>query len=364
MLKIIKKECIQNIREYKVMLIMTVMPLILIMLMGIAISGAFTQSEIEVADIKVSYIASDSDFNIALEQVLHSFINEDNIIIETSGDSGKSSVQSRDTDVFVTVDEESKTLEFFYNDEFNVKASIIEITLENFIRQYNLTTQVGYLNNTNVDGVIQTRFISELDDITAMDYYGVAMSILFVFYGVPMAISSVIKEKKNGTLSRILLTPTSKLEYLFGKVIGNTLVSVAQITFLMVGTILLFDVSWGNVGMAWLLCVTMVIFGVSIGVALGYVFDNEDKAMGVIHVLIVIFGMFGGSYMPLRDLGLFGQVGKFFSPIWWNMNGLLDMIYGQSYNMLYQAMTVNFIGTFILLSLIAYMMNRKEVAYG
>lgn len=365
-LKIMKKEFLQNIRDYKVMLILMIMPLVIILILGVAISGAFNLDTVVLESLKVDYLieGKESSYSDDFEVMITGFIEEENQIKVIDINEGIRRVKDRDADAFVLLNTDTNKITLYANDKFNVNGSIIQITLENFVRQNHLSSVIKVEEISNDKLYTSKISLSISEDASAMDYYGIAMSILFAFYGIPMAISSVIKEKRRETLDRILLSSVNRFEVVLGKTLGSILVSILQVTFVMVGTIVFFNVKWGNVLYAWTMLVTMIFFATSMGVFFGFVFSNEGKAMGVINLLLVAFALFGGSYMPLRDLGLFGEIGKFISPIWWNMNGLLSMIYNNSYNMLLQAMTINIIGGLLLTALTVRYVNRKVVLNG
>lgn len=363
-LQMIKKEMLTSAREPKMMVVMTIMPLLIILIMGIAISGAFNQSNIEVDHITVDLIVSETNtLSTGVNSMLNSFLTDEQIITAENKDDSLLRVKNQDVGALIYI-QNNDQIEFYYNDEFNIESSIVQTALSSFVRQYNVVMETQMMPTTPSKDYTENITFLPTKKVTAMDYYGVAMTLLFILYGVPMAISSMIKEKTKGTLNRVLLSPVNRLHLLFGKTIGSIFVSVLQMTFILAGTILLFKVNWGNLLETIPLLLTMIIFVVSIGILIGVVFNNEDKAMGVIHILIVIFGFFGGSYMPLQGIGILQEVGKFISPIWWNMNGLLDMIYGGTSDTLITAIIINCIGAFIVLLLASIILNRKVVTNG
>lgn len=362
-LRMIKKEMLINAREPKIMIVMTIMPLIIILIMGIAISGAFNQGNIEVDNITVDLIADDSPLTEGVKSMLNSFLSEGQILTSTNKEDSLLRVRSLDVGALIYIDD-SSNIEFYYNDEFNVESSIVQTALSSFVRQYSIAVETQMMPTMSDAEYTENTTFLPTKKVTAMNYYGVAMTLLFMLYGVPMAISSMIKEKSKGTLNRILLSPVNRFQLLFGKTIGSIFVSILQMAFILIGTILFFNVNWGNLAETIPLLLTMIIFVISIGILIGVVFDNEDKAMGVIHILIVIFGFFGGSYMPLQGIGFLQEVGKFVSPIWWNMNGLLDMIYGGTSETLITAILINCIGAFVVLLISSLILNRKVVTNG
>ncbi len=65
--------------------------------------------------------------------------------------------------------------------------------------------------------------------------------------------------------------------------------------------------------------------------------------------------------MPLAGLGLFGEIGKyFFSPVWWNVKGMMNTIYQGDMSTFYIAMVINVGIAILLLMLASWKMTKKE----
>lgn len=358
--QVMKKEWIHNLRESKIMLLMTVMPLVIILIMGIAIAGVFTQDNIQLDNITIDLFVEDtSPLSEDVHHLLKQLLSEDQLFYSKDQATSLMNVENRDINALIHI--KGNHIELYYNDEFNIESSIIQTVLSAYVKEYNMTMNTGLVMNRDQNNFVTVSSLSPTEELTAMSYYGIAMSIVFIFYGVPLVISSIIKEKNKGTLNRILLTPVNRFHFLVGKTLGNIIISILQMICLVLGTLLIFDVSWGSLPHTFILLTTMIAFMVAIGVLIGVIFDSEDRAMGVIHVLIVITSFLGGTYMPLNPNSFIHDIGKFVSPIWWNMQGLLGVIYGQSFDMLTQAIVVNCLGALVTLMIAAFILNRKVV---
>lgn len=354
---IIRKEIIQQLRDYKMLLIMTVLPILIIMVLGLIFNQDYT-SKLTLSEMSVAYsLSEESDLSKALISSLDQLQIKESL--ELSKSEGFERVENNELVLFIEIENES--VKVYKNDTFLREGSAIESFIEQFLVRYSLSekTEISELRSyTNLE------IASGSQDYNIMNYFGISMSLLFVFYGMPMQITSVINERKDETFSRMLNSPTQWYTIIFGKIIGNILIASLQITIIMLVTLFAFGVNWGNPLISWLLLETFVILSVAIGITIGFLFNSEDKAMGFIHIFIVIMAFFGGSYMPLENIGFLGSVGKYFSPIWWTSNGLFGYIYTID-NMYYiNAMTINLIGTLLLIGISSYLLNRKkEVIY-
>lgn len=84
---------------------------------------------------------------------------------------------------------------------------------------------------------------SELD---ASAFYGASMSILFLFFTTGFAARSLLAERRDGTLDRILATPTSPGSVIAGKAIAVGLLGLSGFVTVWAATSLLFGAPWGS----------------------------------------------------------------------------------------------------------------------
>ncbi len=370
-LKIAKKDFKQNIRDIKSMVIMTLMPLIIILIMGIALSGVFNGSELAMSDVHVEYLVKGEKGALAAgyENLMGEMIKAPNSFsLAEDKEQSIKRIKNGDISCMVEIDEENKTILFYKNNIYNTGASIVEGVLNNYVNRFNVVRMIISVNpklfeNAKLENnnYITLKGLDKEDSPGSMDYYGVAMCILFVLYGIPIPATSIINEKKKGTIARTLISPVGKIELLLGKTLGAIGVITIQIGLVILATLLIFNVNWGNNPVyPFVLIFTQIIMAVSIGTALGILFDSDAKAMGLIHGVIVIFALFGGSYMPLAGLGLFGEIGKLFSPVWWTNNGIFKMIYSGEMGTFYIAAALN-LGIAVLFLLTAcWKVTKKE----
>src|SRR5258708_32221151 len=83
------------------------------------------------------------------------------------------------------------------------------------------------------------------------------MALMFLMYTVSYGGRSLLAERAEGTLQRLLGTPTGAAQVLAGKLFGMLLTGVAQVSVLVAGSSLLFHLTWGDP-----LAVAVLIVGV------------------------------------------------------------------------------------------------------
>ena len=79
-----------------------------------------------------------------------------------------------------------------------------------------------------------------------LSYMAPGMALMFLMFTVAYGGRSLIVEDRQGTLSRMMISPTRSALILGGKVFGIFLTAVAQLLILIGGTTLLFKLYWGE----------------------------------------------------------------------------------------------------------------------
>lgn len=134
-------------------------------------------------------------------------------------------------------------------------------------------------------------------------------------------------ERQQGTLRRILTTPTGKAAYLFGTIAGQVLIAVVQMTLLVLFGIFVMGLQWGRdpVALAVIL-VASALAGASIGTAMGTFIKTEGQASGLSIMLGMVMALLGGCWYPLELFPAAVQTAVKALPTTWAMQGMLDLV--------------------------------------
>ncbi len=131
--------------------------------------------------------------------------------------------------------------------------------------------------------------------------------LLFVFLTSLAASAALIQTRRLGVARRMVATPTPVRTILIGEGLGRFAVALLQGVFIMVGTLVFFNVDWGNPIGAVAILVAFSLVGSGAAMLMGALFQNDQQAGG----LGVLFGLglaaLGGCMIPL-------VIFEFFSP--------------------------------------------------
>lgn len=153
-----------------------------------------------------------------------------------------------------------------------------------------------------------------------------SMSVMFTVFG---GLFVLIRERKQGTLQRLVMLPLHKSEIIGGKIVTYfTLGMIQYVIVFGVGT--LFGTPFGNDWLAVVL--TMVSFVLSITAitfALATWLKTEQQANGVSLLLTMTFAPLGGAWWPLEIVPPFMRTIGMASPVSWAMDSYRTLTFYQ-----------------------------------
>ncbi len=150
---------------------------------------------------------------------------------------------------------------------------------------------------------------------------------MFVMMGVFFAGAAMVAERHQGTLARLLTTPTSKFSIISGKMLGFFLLGLVQFAILILFGQFVLRVNWGNSTFGvTLLTVSYVLAVTGLGTLLS-VFVRTSAQAGAFAVLVsMVMSMIGGSWWPIEIAPKFMQSIARFTPQYWAVNGFNKII--------------------------------------
>lgn len=134
-------------------------------------------------------------------------------------------------------------------------------------------------------------------------------------------------ERSEGTLRRLLSTPTTKSTYLLGTITAQLLIALVQMLLLVGFGIFVLQLDWGRSPLA--LLVILLSFGlaaVALGVMLGTFIRTVSQANSLSILLGMVMPMLGGAWYPLELFPAGMQTAAKVLPTTWAMQGMTDLV--------------------------------------
>ncbi|MBL8056219.1 MAG: ABC transporter permease [Anaerolineales bacterium] len=134
-------------------------------------------------------------------------------------------------------------------------------------------------------------------------------------------------ERQQGTLRRLLVTPTQRGTLLAGTIAGQVTLALVQMTLLVVCGAVFMGLGWARapLGLA-LLMVAFALAAAALGTALGTFVKSENQASGLSMMLGMAMALLGGCWYPIELFPEAVRTAAKLLPTTWAMQGLLDLV--------------------------------------
>ncbi|NWF78778.1 MAG: ABC transporter permease [Chloroflexi bacterium] len=122
------------------------------------------------------------------------------------------------------------------------------------------------------------------------------MLVFFVFFMGGNGAESIIREAEQGTLARLSSTPTPLAAMLGGKFIGVMVSLGLQVAVLLLASILLFGIQWGQAATVMLVSLGLIVASAGFGVMLMSLITSSRQTGPVLGGVMTLTGMLGGLF--------------------------------------------------------------------
>jgi ABC-2 type transport system permease protein len=159
----------------------------------------------------------------------------------------------------------------------------------------------------------------------ALAYIAPAMALMFLMYTVSYGGRSILAERAQGTLPRLLVSPTNTAQILGGKVFGIFLTGAAQMLILIGASSLFFQLKWGD-PLGVIVLVLAAVFGATgWGMIITALARTPSQVASIGTAVMLIFGIMGGSFINLEQMPAFVQTFSKVTPNAWALDGFTTL---------------------------------------
>ncbi|MBI4161160.1 MAG: ABC transporter permease [Acidobacteria bacterium] len=154
-----------------------------------------------------------------------------------------------------------------------------------------------------------------------------AYMVMFVFMNLLIGGSTIAEDRASGRLRRIALAPVRSRDILLGKLLSRFAVGWIQIVYLLLIGTLVFRIQWAQRNWVFLLFMSLfALASASLGILLGTLVRDPDKAISIAIWSAVILSPLGGLWWPLEIVGPAMRKIAWFVPTGWGMEGVNAML--------------------------------------
>jgi ABC-2 type transport system permease protein len=160
-----------------------------------------------------------------------------------------------------------------------------------------------------------------------------AWTLFAMFFIVIPFASAMIKEKEDGSLSRLLTMPGSYAMIMFSKILVYLVICYLQFILIMLMGVYLFPhfglpalYITGKITSLTVMAFAAAVAAIGYGIAIGTIARTHQQAAIFGSISVVILAAVGGIWVPVFMMPPFFRVISTASPLNWGLNGFYDIL--------------------------------------
>lgn len=155
-------------------------------------------------------------------------------------------------------------------------------------------------------------------------------AIMMLLFSVAGLGTSILEEKENGTIHRLLYSPINGSVILYGKMLFAFFIATLQLTVMFLFAMVAFNLDLTTNIPALILMILATAFAVSsFGIFLAAVSKTRQQAQSLSTLIILVMSAVGGSMIPLFVMPAIMQKMAIFSVNYWGIQGFYDIFWRQ-----------------------------------
>jgi ABC-2 type transport system permease protein len=157
--------------------------------------------------------------------------------------------------------------------------------------------------------------------------YSLGFTLMFMLFMAMGSAGGFLDEREQGTLSRLLVTPTSKTVLVVGKVAGIYITVIFEAAVMIGFGAFVFHVPWGDDPTSVVMIVsTFALAATGLGVMASTLVRTRGQMAAITAVSATTLAMLGGCYWPLDIVNPTMRTVAFMTPTGWAMSALTDTV--------------------------------------
>lgn len=167
--------------------------------------------------------------------------------------------------------------------------------------------------------------------------FGSAQAVFFALFTANGVAASIIEERRQWTLQRMVVSPTPRIIILTGKLVATFLVVLLQLTFLFIGFTIIGSLLEGAIKSVWgndFVAIAVLILATSaatagVGMFTAAVGRTAEQANIIGSIVSMLMGILGGAFFTVSALGDFEWVTRL-SIVRWGSEAFSRLAAGQN----------------------------------
>ncbi len=173
--------------------------------------------------------------------------------------------------------------------------------------------------------VVLSEAVAASKVLDATTFFSAGMAIFFLFFTVQFGVASLLDERIEGTMPRLLAAPIPRVSVIGGKAAASLAVGAVAMVVLAAATAIFVGADWGHPAGVAALIAASVLAALGIMAVIATLAKTPEQSSNWQTIVAVVLGMLGGTFFPvsqgpevLADISLL-------TPHAWFMRGLGEL---------------------------------------
>ena len=320
----VKKESLHILRDRRTMLVVMLIPVVLMILFGFAIST-------EVNNVNVAVVASERTDGVrdAVER-----------LSQNDYFTFKGYISQDEVDAYLRSGRASAVVIFATDYDCRAAQAVAGLPTKPIIQLVvdasNVNTAgsaTAYLQNillgsASAQSMFETRMMFNPQMKSAYNFVPGIMGLIFILVCAMMTSVSIVREKEVGTMEVLLVSPVRPVKIIFAKMIPYFVIScIVLVTILLLARYLLGVPMTGGVWGIFSLSLLYLVLSLSLGLLVSTIARTQMAALLIsAMVMMMPILMLSGMLFPIENLPKFFQVVSNIVPARWYIDAVRKMM--------------------------------------
>jgi ABC-2 type transport system permease protein len=140
--------------------------------------------------------------------------------------------------------------------------------------------------------------------------------LLVTLIGMFLTGMNIVREKENGTIEQINITPIKKYQFIIGKLLPFWIIAQFELAFGLTLGKLLFNIPIvGNIGVVFLFSSIYLLVVLGAGLIISTINNTQQQSMFFSFFFMMIFIMMSGLFTPVESMPLWAQKINVINPV-------------------------------------------------
>ncbi|MEE4116657.1 MAG: ABC transporter permease [Marinilabiliaceae bacterium] len=357
MIKLFRKDLILFFNDYRSYILTFLIPIILITLFAFAY-GAIEQysdeksttklpvTDLDMTGLSARFIAVLDSINGI--ELLHTDIEQARESITEGKYAAALVLQKGFMDSLLTA--RSFPLELLYDREQNSEAGMLQAIIVNVMFSFSRELDKQLIRHTgnlpgspdpSLSGHLQDSHVNKSPALKMTSIVGekngrnlgliqavAGTAILMLLFSVAGIGTSILEEKENGTINRLMFSPVSLRTILLSKMLFALFIALLQLTLMFLFSWIFLDLDIFINPQALVLMILSTAFAVSsLGIFLAAIAKSRQQALSLSTLVILVMSALGGSMIPLFIMPDIMNDIAVISVNYWSIQGFYDIFW-------------------------------------